>query len=893
MAISGGDLKRVGLEFTANGAVDFKNSLKGVQTALKETNAEFKLAKSTYDENTTSTQKLADRQKYLQGVTEAYGDKVKLLQEQLNDMENAEEKDTNAINRKNAEIKEAQAKLNEYNKSLEDVNKALKNHAGQLKDAGESLTNMSKTTGEIGGALTKNVTAPIAGIATASVAAFTQVDAGMDTIVTKTGATGEALESMQNIAKDIATTIPVSFEDAGAAVGEVNTRFGVTGDQLQDLSTEFLKFAEINGTDVSSSVDSVQKAMAAFGNSADDTQSVLGLLTSVGQASGISMETLASDLTANATAFQEMGLNINDAAGILSDFELSGVDVSEAMKGMKKAQIEAASSGQSMSDVLQRAFSSSGDAIDIFGNKIGVQLYDAVKNGTISVEDFTTGSDVSLSEFATTVDDTFTSTEDPIDKFKTALNKLQLIGASIIETSGPMIEQVADTVLQVLQRMSDAWSGLSPEMQNFIIRMALCAAAAGPMVLGVSKITGALGGMFTNLSQVASGAKSFSSLLSGIGGPVGLAITAIAALIPLFVDLYNNNETFRTVVDTVWNAILTVIQTVIGFIQALWENVLKPVFTEIGDFCQNILFPIIQVVFMTIYEVISTVFNLIVGVWQNILLPVFTAIGDFLSGVLGPVFDAIFNGIGTVVSTIFSAISDFWNGILLPVFTAIGDFLTGTLGPVFDTIFGAISDVVSTVFGAISDFWNSILEPVFSAIGDALGVMWSVWQDTLGWIFDKVQEVFGGIEDFLSPVIDWLKGIFDFEWHLPHISLPYFSISGEFSLNPPSVPHFSIDWYARAMNNAVVLASPTIFGAAGGNLLAGGEAGNEVVAGESHLMDMIRSASASGTMSADQLQAVIIRAVSAALKLSKFAVQLDGDKMGEFVSDYLRREVLA
>ena len=111
MAISGGDLKRVGLEFTANGAVDFKNSLKGVQTALKETNAEFKLAKSTYDENTTSTQKLADRQKYLQGVTEAYGDKVKLLQEQLNDMENAEEKDTNAINRKNAEIKEAQAKL--------------------------------------------------------------------------------------------------------------------------------------------------------------------------------------------------------------------------------------------------------------------------------------------------------------------------------------------------------------------------------------------------------------------------------------------------------------------------------------------------------------------------------------------------------------------------------------------------------------------------------------------------------------------------------------------------------------------------------------------------------------------------------------------------------------
>lgn len=890
---SDGDLKRVGLQFTADGAVDFKNSLKGVQSALKETNAEFKLAKSTYDENTSSTQKLADRQKYLQGVTEAYGDKVKILQEQLKDMQNAEEQDTNAINKKSAELKEAQAKLNGYQKSLEEVNKALKNHAGQLKDAGDTLTNMSKTTGSIGNALTKNVTAPIAGIATASVAAFSQVDAGMDTIVTKTGATGEALESMQNIAKDIATTIPVSFEDAGAAVGEVNTRFGATGDQLQELSTEFLKFAEINGTDVSSSVDSVQKAMAAFGNSADDTQSVLGVLTSVGQASGISIDTLTSDLTANATAFQDMGLNISDAAGILSDFELSGVDVSEAMKGLKKAQIEAADSGQSMSDVLQRAFSSSGDAVDIFGSKIGVQLYDAVQNGTVSVEDFCTGSDTNLSDFASTVDDTFAATEDPIDKFKTALNKLELIGANIIETSGPLIEQVADTVLDVLTRVSDAWNGLSPGMQNFIIHAALVAAATGPMISVVSTVTGKMGDLFTGLSKVADGSKTFSSLLSGIGGPVGLAITAIAALIPLFVDLYNNNEAFRNVVDTVWNAILAVIQTVIGFIQALWENVLKPVFTEIGDFCQNILFPIIQVVFMAIYEVISTVFSLIHGIWENILLPVFTAIGDFLQGTLGPIFDAIFNGIGTVVSTIFSAISDFWNGILLPVFTAIGDFLTGTLGPVFDTIFGAISDVVSTVFGAISDFWSGILEPVFSAIGDALGVMWDVWQDTLGWVFDKVQEVFGGIEDFLSPVIDWLKGIFDFDWHLPSIKLPHFSIDGSFSLNPPSVPHFNIDWYARAMENAVVLSSPTIFGSSGGSLLGGGEAGNEVIAGESHLMDMIRAASASGGMSKADLQDVITRAVAAALKLAKFSVEMDGDKMGEFISDYLRREVFA
>ena len=98
------------------------------------------------------------------------------------------------------------------------------------------------------------------------------------------------------------------------------------------------------------------------------------------------------------------------------------------------------------------------------------------------------------------------------------------------------------------------------------------------------------------------------------------------------------------------------------------------------------------------------------------------------------------------------------------------------------------------------------------------------------------------MRSFVSVVVDWLRGIFDFEWSLPHIKMPHFSISGSFSLNPPSVPDISVDWYKKAMNNGMILNSPTIFGASGNHLLGGGEAGPEAVVGVSSLMDMIQSA---------------------------------------------------
>ena len=107
-----------------------------------------------------------------------------------------------------------------------------------------------------------------------------------------------------------------------------------------------------------------------------------------------------------------------------------------------------------------------------------------------------------------------------------------------------------------------------------------------------------------------------------------------------------------------------------------------------------------------------------------------------------------------------------------------------------------------------------------------------------------IQNTINGAKNIVKSGLDAIKNFFSkLKLKFPSIKLPHFSIKGSFSLKPPSVPKLSVDWYAKAMKNAMLLNQPTIFGVnPNGNLMGGGEAGQEVVAGSSTLMAMIRNA---------------------------------------------------
>ena len=185
--------------------------------------------------------------------------------------------------------------------------------------------------------------------------------------------------------------------------------------------------------------------------------------------------------------------------------------------------------------------------------------------------------------------------------------------------------------------------------------------------------------------------------------------------------------------------------------------------------------------------------------------------------------------------TIKAKAAELWEAVTLK-FTEIKD---GVVAKIEELKAGAVAkfeEIKNDIVNKVDLIKTNVVTKFDTIKANAL----SKWEELKTGITEKIEAA----RDTVGQVIETIKGFFNFEWSLPALKLPHVSISGEFSLSPPSVPQFSISWYKKAMNNPMLLDEPTIFGydSKTGNFLGGGEAGPEVVSGASSLMGMISTA---------------------------------------------------
>lgn len=553
----------VGIKLKIEGEKEYRQSLKNIIDSQKEWESEIKAVDSALESEASQEDKNRKKSELLTKSIESQEEKLGLMKDQLKKVEDAYGEDSK-------EAKTLRTNINKATTALNKMKGEAQKLAPKMKKVGDTMKTVGQKMENFGDGMTKYVSAPIGAVAGLAVAAFNEVDAGLDIVTVKTGATGEALEGLQTSARNLAKTIPTDFETAGSAIGEVNTRFGLTGDELEDLSGKFIKFAQLNDTDVSSAVDNTQKVMAAFGLETKDAGKLLDTMNGVGQATGISMDTLSGSMLKNASSLSQMGLDAYSAAGFLGQLETSGANTETVMKGMKTAMTEAAKDGKTLPEKLkefQEVMSSSAsdqeklnEAIDTFGKQAGPAIYQACQEGSLSFEDLYTSADQYLGNIETT----FENTLDAPDKMTVALNKVKDAGAGIggalLDIAVPAIETVAGKV----EDLGNWFDSLDEDGQKAVGNIVAALVVGGPAIKAAGGLLGALGTIVTKVGDVAtkigglsgatSGLGTVASGLAGAGGPL-IALTGTVAWAAFVVKSLakkaeTSNETINELVET-------------------------------------------------------------------------------------------------------------------------------------------------------------------------------------------------------------------------------------------------------------------------------------------------------------------------------------------------------
>ncbi len=627
----------IGVKIELEGAPQYKENMSNLTAQTKLYQAQLKRLEQEMGSGVSAFRKSITESKALQQQLDAQKNQAKLLEEQIAKTSEKYGEDSTQVIRLKTQYEKLQAEISKTSQALEENGGIAGAVAAEFDAIGSKIDSVGQKISSVGDSLDKKVTAPIVAIGAASLKSFTEVDEGMDTIIQKTGATGEALEEMQNIARDLATTIPTSFETAGSAVGEVNTRFGLMGDELADLSTKFIEFADLNGTDVSASIDSVQAAMAAFNIESSKAGDVLDILNKAGQDSGISMDTLSNSLLSNAASLTEMGFGLESAAGLIANLEKNGVDSSAAMAGLKKAFANATADGKTMEEALaelESTMQSAGSnteayqaALDLFGNKAGPQLAKAIQEGRLSLDEASNA----VTGYGDSVASTFEATQDPIDQFQVNMNKIKLVGEDIVNSAAPLITDVMEKMGQAIQKVSDAWNSLDEGQKEAVIQIALVAAAIGPVLSIIGRVISAVGTVTSGISSFIGFLPTIGAALSGVGAvitgtvlpAIGAAVAAIIPVLPIIAAVAAAIAAVILVVKN-WGAIT-------DWISEKWDlltTFLSEKTAQIQTFFTEHL-GIIGEMIATKIEIIKTVITTAVAIIQTI----FTTFGETIKAI--------------------------------------------------------------------------------------------------------------------------------------------------------------------------------------------------------------------------------------------------------------------
>lgn len=650
----------------------------------------------------------------------------------------------------------------------------------------------------------------------------------------------KTLDDVSDSSNDASNSMSDSFKKIGAAV---TAYFAI--DKVVDFGKQVVEAA----ANVSAEASAFEQIMGGYSDTAQKK------MNEIADNTGMVASRLTPYMTSMTAKFKGLGFDIGEATDLASD-------------GLNLAADAAAFWDMSLDDSMSHLNSfingsyEGGEAIGLFANDTQMASY-AVSQGLVKqTKDWASLDEATKQATRLEYAQNMMKASGAVGQAAKESSQYANVQANLNEKwrqfkaqiGEPLLENVVNPAMQKLSGLVDKASTGFQDLQKWVSEnktlLSVLGGVIGAVAVGMETFA-----IKTKIAAIASEMHKAAALkeklaVLGLNGamltsPVTWIVAGIVALIAVFVILWNKCEGFRNFWINLWDKIKTAFAPVIEFVKSSFESFKEKLQTGIV--------PVLQDLWAAIKEKVLPVLSLIWDYVQIYIQPAFEWLKTGL-GNIKIVFQTIFTVIKTIVSTAFenikTVITTVWNNIKIVISTVLDvikniiklatSIIKGDWKGAWEAIKGIFSSIWNGIKGIVSNVWNAI-KSIFS---NNLNAIKSSVSTVFNGVKAVIQNTINGAKNIVKSGLDAIKNFFSkLKLKFPSIKLPHFSIKGSFSLKPPSVPKLSVDWYAKAMKNAMLLNQPTIFGVnPNGNLMGGGEAGQEVVAGSSTLMAMIRNA---------------------------------------------------
>ena len=693
----------------------------------------------------------------------------------------------------------------------------------KVEAAGTKVTGVGKKISSAGGEVVKlgKKFAPVSVAATGALTVVTKTSSDFQNGMAKMSTLFDTSQvSVQKLSKE--------FLNLSNETGRGTTELTEAGYQALSASVPVEKLgsfirtsanmAKVGFTDTATSVDLLSTAVNAYGLEADQADNIANKLVNTQNLGKTSVNELASSMGKVIPTAAGMNVNLDQLCTMYTLMTKQGIATAESTTYMNSMLNELGDSGTDVGGILKEKTGKSfqdlmkdgmsvGDALKLIkqsSDETGTafnELWSSQEAGKAamallndSAGDFneTMGSMANVTDL---VSQGLEKMDTPSAKVSKSLNRIKNsgveLGSVLLTTVTPYIEVFSQKVIELTNKFN-----AMPDSQKKVILVLLAiVAAVTPVLLVVGKVITAFGQVYSIAGKLVTGLGKLWGVFAV--NPVLIVVAVLAAIVAAFIHLWNTSESFRNFWINLWNGITSTLSSA-------WETIKN----------------IITVGIMLIASIISAAVQIITLPWRFIW--------ENCKEYIIEAWDYIKAAVSSALGVISSVISNAWN--------IIANYLTRILSNIKNKFVSEWNAIKSHVSSAINGIKSSISNGLNGAKSTVTGVLNS--------IRSAFSSVWDGCKNIVGNAIGHIKSLMNFSWSLPSLKLPHFSISGKFSLHPPSVPKLGIEWYKKAMDDGMIMNQPTIFGynAKSNQFLAGGEAGSETVVGTQNLMDMIQEA---------------------------------------------------